>query len=244
MSSSFTAPGDDSILDDRTTKARIRDAAIECFAENGVSGTTARRVATAAGVSPGLVMHHFGSMEGLRSACDEYVAATIRQYKHDVLSADPDFEVLAALRGAQMGSFAGYLAAALGEDSPAVAKLVDDLVADAEGYLQQGMDTGMVRPSADPRGRAAVVLLWSLGALVLHRHVQRILGVDLTAPNVAADPAFAAYAGPAYEIMSDGIMTDDFAIRMKEAFPSSPDESDHGVRTEPTQEATNVSKTQ
>src|SRR5674476_1121889 len=61
--------------DDRSTKARIRDAAIDCVAEHGVAATPARRVAAAAGVSTGLVIHHFGPMEGLRSECDEYVAA-------------------------------------------------------------------------------------------------------------------------------------------------------------------------
>ena len=50
---------------DRTAKARIRDAAIECYAFHG-DDCTARMVAEKAGVSPGLVIHHFGSMEGLR----------------------------------------------------------------------------------------------------------------------------------------------------------------------------------
>ena len=48
-----------------------------------------------------------------------------------------------------------YLAAVLVDDSPIVADLVDELVADAEGYLEYGGETGLVKPSADPRGRAA-----------------------------------------------------------------------------------------
>jgi len=220
MSSIAATPTANPTIDDRTAKARIRDAAIECFAENGVDATTARKVAAAADVSPGLVMHHFESMKGLRVACDEYVAATIRQLKSDAMSTGPDLDLLAALRGAKSGSLMGYLAAVLSEDSPAVAKLVDELVSDAEGYLEQGVASGMVLASPDPRGRAAVMLLWSLGALVLHRQVYRILGVDLTAPEVVLSPEFSAYAGPAYEIMSNGILTEEFAANVRETFPS------------------------
>jgi AcrR family transcriptional regulator len=240
--SSAVARSVDGVSDDRTTKARIRDAAITCFARDGMASTTVRKIADAAGVSPGLVIHHFGSMAGLRTACDEHVAATIRHYKQEALSVGPSLDVLAALRGTEVGPLMGYLAAALAEDSPEVARLVDELVSDAEGYLQQGVETGMVRPSADPHGRAAVLLLWSLGALVLHRHVHRILGVDLTAPDVGADPSLAAYAGPAYEIMGEGILTEEFAIQVMSAFRSPQRESDAVWRIDRPIDATDASE--
>jgi hypothetical protein len=154
----------------------------------------------------------------LRSECDRYVAAIIRDYKHDAMSAGPNIDVLAALRGANAGPVMAYLAAVLVDDSPIVADLVDELVADAEGYLEYGVEEGLVKPSADPRGRAAVLFLWSLGALVLHRHVRRILGVDLTNPDIGADPAIAAYAGPACEIMGGGVLNEDFATQLQGVF--------------------------
>jgi AcrR family transcriptional regulator len=210
---------DSAPVDDRTTRARIRDAAIACIADNGISGTTVRRIATAAGVSAGLVIHHFGSMEGLRAECDDHVAESIRRYKRSAISEGPSLDVLAALRGSEAMPWLGYLVAVLADDSPTVALLVDELVADAEGYLELGVETGMIRPSPNPGGRAAVLLLWSLGALVLHQHVERILGVDLTDPNIAESPTIAAYAGPVYEIMGEGIFTEAFAERLKQVFP-------------------------
>ena len=218
MSSTTTLSGEGPVADDRTAKARIRDAAIACFAEHGLDGTTARKIATIAGVSPGLVIHHFGSMDGLRSECDRHVAATIREYKHDAISAGPNIDVLAALRGANAGPVMAYLAAVLVDDSPIVARLVDELVADAEGYLEYGVEIGTVKRSADPHGRAALFFLWSIGALVLHRHVRRILGVDLTNPDIAADPAIAAYTGPAYEIMGEGVFSETFAAHLQDVF--------------------------
>lgn len=206
------------LTDDRTARARIRDAAIECFAEYGVSGTTARKVAATAGVSPGLVVHHFGSMEGLRAACDEHVAVMIRREKQAAMSAGPaGFDLSSALRHSKIQAISGYLAQVLIDDAPAVAKLVDDLVEDAESYLQEGVEAGVLQPTTDPRGRAAVLTVWSLGALVLHHHVKRLFGVDPTDPQVGADPAIASYLGPGYEIMGGGIFTEAFAAHLRDA---------------------------
>jgi AcrR family transcriptional regulator len=212
-----SAPGLDSLPDDRTTKARIRDAAIDCIAEAGVRDTTVRMVAAAAGVSPGLVMHHFGSMDGLRTACDEHVTSSIRQVKEGAMAAGPGLDVLGIMRETKIGPAARYVARMLAEDSPAVERLVDDLVSDAEQYLERGVESGLLRPSGDPRGRAAVLALWSLGAIALHRHMERILGVDLTDPDVLSGPAIAAYMGPAYEILGTGIFTEEAADSLRAA---------------------------
>lgn len=201
--------------DDRTTKARIRDTAIECFAEHGIAGTSARRIAAAAGVSPALVMHHFGSMDGVRTACDEHIAGIIRHEKSKALAAGPSIDILAALRNSDTGPLGRYLAEILTDDSPIVEQLVDDLIADAEGYIQQGVESGTVRPSADPRGRAVLLALWQLGALVLHKHMDRLLGVDLTDPGVTANPALAAFAGPVYEVLGGGFFTEEFAAQVR-----------------------------
>ena len=220
-----TPPIEDSAVDDRSTRAKIRDAAIVCFAENGITGTTARKVATAAGVSPGLVIHHFGTMDGLRTACDEHVALTIRNFKYEAIDEGLSLDVLAALRGATQAPLMGYLAAVLGDDSPIVNTLVDDLVRDAEGYMEHGVETGMLHPSPNPSGRAAVLTLWSLGALVMHRHMHRILGVDLTDPNIGTNPAMAPYAVTVYEILGQGILTETLATHLQTAFTDAYEEN-------------------
>ncbi len=186
------------------------------------------------------MIHHYGTMDGLRAACNGYVAAAIRRQKQSAMSAGTGLDVLGALRNSEIGALGGYLAQVLVEDSPAVVKLVDDLVADAEVYLQQGVEAGSVRPSTNHRGRAAVVAVWSLGALVLHRHLARILGVDLTDPNVGMDGSIAAYAGPASEILGAGILTADFAAHLEHAFAGAVDEDEH---TEPVTTTTDTNPT-
>src|ERR1700757_5201146 len=74
---------------DLTAAARIRDAAIEQFGEHGF-GVGLRAIAEAAGVSAALVIHHFGSKEGLRKACDDFVVEEIRSSKSETIqSTDP-----------------------------------------------------------------------------------------------------------------------------------------------------------
>lgn len=213
--------------DDRTAVARIRDAALACFAEAGVAATTVRQVAERAGVSPALVIHHFGSKAALRKACDAYVAAFVRERKSAAMRAGPGLDPLALLRPEDdRVPLLPYLARVLAEGSPEVDALVDELVADAEGYLAEGVASGTVRPLDHPKGVAAVLTVWSLGALTLHGHVRRLLGVDLTAPAAQVLTA-TGYVGPAMEILSRGLVDPAIYERLArgaaEAVPDAPD---------------------
>lgn len=58
---------------DMTAKARIRNAAFELHAAQGVAKTTMREVARAAGVTHGLVVHHFGNSAGLQRAVQQHM---------------------------------------------------------------------------------------------------------------------------------------------------------------------------
>jgi AcrR family transcriptional regulator len=204
-------------VSDRTARARIRDAAIARFARDGVAGTSVRAVAEDAGVSAGLVIHHFGSKDALRVACDEHVAARIRDQKQTAMATGPGLDPLAALRTVGEGPpLLRYLARTLVDGSPHVAALVDEMVTDAVGYMAEGERTGILQPTDDPEGRATVLTMWSLGALVLHEHIERLLGVDLT-----GDPAtLLPYFLPGLEIMGRGIITPEVYEQLREGFAS------------------------
>ena len=203
--------------DDRTTRARIRDAAIELIARQGVADLSARGVADRAGVSPGSVIHHFRSMDGLRRACDEFVAETIRTRKSEAQQPGAAFDLATLVRDTDLSSLPAYLAAVVSDDSAAVTQLVDEMVADAVAYSEQGVASGMLRHSDDPQGRAALMVVWSLGALVLHRHLARHLDVDLTDPDVMSTPGFARYLRTVYEVVGSGLFTESFAAVAQQA---------------------------
>lgn len=201
---------------DLTAKARLRHAALEVVAEGGLAAFTARGVAERAGVSPGLIAHHFGSMEGLRRACDEHVTAVVRDQKSAALGGGID--PLAAMRSPENAGLVGYLAAVLADDSPAVADLIDHLVADAVAYLKQAEAAGHVRPAADPEARAALLVMWSLGSLVLRGHVRRLLGVDLTDLHGTDPDDLAAYAATSTDLLGRGLFTPGFADQLMARF--------------------------
>lgn len=211
------------MMDDRSTVARIRDAAIAEFAANGVDATSLRSIASAAGVSAGLVIHYFGSKEDLRLACDEYVAATIRELKGGAMAAGAGFDALAALRSQSGGPPATrYLARTLIDGSPHVADLVDELVTDAVSYIEAGVASGMIRPSDHPMERAAILTIWVLGGVVLHEHLERLIGVDITS-DFSADPkAASAYMAPVLEILGKGVLTESIVELMSSAFVQDP----------------------
>lgn len=213
-----SAPG---AVDDRTARARIRDAAITRFAADGIAATSVRAIAAEADVSPGLVIHHFGTKDGLRSACDEYVAGIIRANKQEAMAQGPALDVAAAMRRAKQDvPLTRYLARTLADGSPHVATLIDEMVADAARYMAEGVRSGALRPTDYPYERAAVLTIWTLGAVVLHEHIERLLGVDLTQdPSELADGhAYAAYVGPVLELLTDGLVSDEVAKAMRSAF--------------------------
>ena len=70
------------------TAERIRDAAILRYGRDGFS-VGLRAVAADAGVTAGLVVHHFGSKDGLRKACDAYVLGVIRSAKLKATTGGP-----------------------------------------------------------------------------------------------------------------------------------------------------------
>ncbi|WP_062347996.1 TetR/AcrR family transcriptional regulator [Herbidospora yilanensis] len=195
--------------DDLTARARIRDAALELFGADGAAGVGVRAVATAAGVSPALVLHHFGSKEGLRRACDGYVVEAIRGAGSGVLS---DTSGLAAMLEAAT-PVRRYLARALLDGSADAAALFDEIVTLTGKWLADGAREGWAHPAADPHARAAVYVSWLLAPLVLESHLARALDVD----DLHGIDATMRYSGAAVEMFTRGVFADDRALTAWEA---------------------------
>lgn len=160
---------------DLTTRARIRNAALELFGAEGVARVSVRAIADTAGVSPALVVHHFGSKEGLRRACDAYVAGQIRGDEDDDPLQDPA-KLAVALK--ESASIRRYLARSFLDGSPDAAALFDDIVEITQAWLEEGRREGTVRPTEDPRAHAALYVTWQLAPLVFDTHLARVLGLD------------------------------------------------------------------
>ncbi len=169
--------------DDLTARARIREVALQHFAERGLTGTTFRGIASDAGVSPGLVQHHFGTKHELRAACDAHALDVLRRQTAAVLDegklGDPAYIAAAYAVTPQLTR---YLVRTLVDGSPSAAALFDEIVRLTEQYLRR---VGGERPPAELRAHAAVFTAMKLGLAVFDAHLLRSLG--------ARDPARDGY---------------------------------------------------
>ncbi|GAA1805489.1 TetR/AcrR family transcriptional regulator [Actinomadura chokoriensis] len=166
----------DPATEDLTARARIRDAALLQFAERGMKGATFRGIAEAAGVSVGLVQHHFGSKDELREACDAYTLDTVRRLSDASGGAgDPGFQAWAERLGLPVRR---YLARALVDGSAAAARLFDDLVDTTERYLTDPPPGFTTPDTRDAHAFSAAIVAMTVGVEVLHEHLSRVLGAD------------------------------------------------------------------
>src|SRR3954471_4343880 len=178
---------------DLTAKANIRNAALRLFAERGHDAVTVREIAAAAGVSPALVVHHFGSKDGLRAAVDGFAAkafdslfAMDEQDLADALGGDDDNWVSIAemfARAFPHGSpLPAYLRRLLLVNDPAGAALFGRWYALTRRLLDAMTDIDAARPAEDPAVRAAFLLVNDLALILLRNQVAAAIGVDPLTP--------------------------------------------------------------
>jgi AcrR family transcriptional regulator len=166
-------------FEDLTARARIREAALKHFAEEGYERATVRGIARTAGVSPGLLRHHFGSKDALRQACDDYVFETLSRLNAQLLD-DPGGS---ASSGRTSKRFQRYLARSLVEGSATAGAIFDEMVTLTEKWLERADQTRPDAPAIDRKARAALLTAMAVGIPLLHEHVSRALGTDMFEPD-------------------------------------------------------------
>jgi TetR/AcrR family transcriptional regulator, regulator of cefoperazone and chloramphenicol sensitivity len=189
---------------DLTAAARIRDAAIEQFGQQGFD-VGLRAIAEAAGVSAALVIHHFGSKDGLRKACDDYIAEEIRSGKSEAMRSTDPATWFAQM--AEIESYAplmAYLVRSMQTGGELAKTLWQKMIDDAEVYLDDGVRTGLLKPSRDPHARAKYLSITGGGGFLLYLQMHEN-PTDLRA--VLRDYAREMVL-PALEIYTDGLMAD------------------------------------
>ena len=137
----------------RATRQRLLEAAIECLAEVGWSGSTVSVVAERAGVSRGAAQHHFPTREDLFTSAVEHVTS----------------ERLAVLRSRSLDLPAGP------DRTRAVVGMVELMYT---GPLFRAAIHLWVAASSDERLKERVVQLEAQVGRETHRTALELLGVD------------------------------------------------------------------
>jgi len=157
---------------------RIRAAALERFARDGVAATSVRDVAAAAGVSPGLVQHYFPSKAALREAVDAHVtevaeaALGVRPVEGDVVEDIAErLTVLVADHFVELR----YLGRGVAEGDEAAMAMFDKLVQLCRDQLAKFESEGLLREDLDLEWAALHTVLINLGTVLLEPGVSRQL---------------------------------------------------------------------
>lgn len=178
--------------DDRTARAIIRDEALRLFADHGPDLVRLREIAAAAGVSPALIMHHYGSLDGLRTAVDDHVLAVFETLLAEATAGGPH-----VYDPATAGSIAASLARQLPPDSPiprylrrlmlgdtaAARTIFGRLYQISRAALSAMTAAGIAASGADPDLRAAFLMVNDLALLLLHEQIAEAVGVDPLSPD-------------------------------------------------------------
>jgi TetR/AcrR family transcriptional regulator, regulator of cefoperazone and chloramphenicol sensitivity len=208
-----------------TAAARIRDAAIEQFGHHGFN-VGLRAIAEAAGVSAALVIHHFGSKEGLRKACDDYIAEEIRSAKSESLrSADPAtwFRQMAEIES--YAPMMAYLVRSMQSGNELAKTFWQRMLENAEEYLEEGVRAGTLKPSPDPTARAKYLGLTGGGGFLLYLQLHD----NPTDMAAVLHDYGEEMVLPALEVYTNGLMSD---ATMYEAFLEQKAQSQQKPRTE------------
>ena len=191
---------------DLLPQARIRLAALELLGEQGFDKTTIRAIAARAGVSPGLVIHHFGSKKQLRDAVDDGV--------FEVLKTDKATAIASAAMGRvdrylddfpDLWPTLTYIIRVLRDGGPAADRLFDRMVEVTSEMLELMGAQVPLRMGSDPKATITLMVAFSLGISIFGDSVARHLGGD-----TLADPeVMRRYSLGTIEMFTHGLFVDD-----------------------------------
>lgn len=159
---------------------RIRTAALHLFAAKGPAAISLREVAAAAGVSVGLVQHHFSTKAGLVEAVDAEVLRVVTSIMAEPIGAPPADPV--AEMGQRVGTLiaehpdvVNYFSRAFVDGRPLGTMMFDALVASGAARWNEQYERGRTRPDLDLLWAPLHPLVLALGAVILRPHLDRHL---------------------------------------------------------------------
>ncbi len=191
--------------DDLTTRARIREAAVDLFGRAGFAATSVRAIATEVGVSPALLLHHFGSKDGLRQACDDHITGWLTDEIERVNVDDTPATVMSLMgRRPEYNTMIRYVRRTIVDGGKFADRVFASLVTDTRRYLAAEVAHGHAPPTDDEEGRALTLVVLSLGTHLLAQYL---------APPGTADDDVIFVAGerlalPMLEMLTHGLYSD------------------------------------
>lgn len=171
---------------------QIRDAAMKCFAEDGIANTSLRAIAEAAGVSLGLVQHYFVTKSQLIDVIDQHVLSIFGQVQAEP-SSGSDAEDRVSDAGSRLAQLMSenptvmdYVGRALAERGEVGNTIFDGFYAIS---AQQGAEfaaQGLTPDDLDPLWANMLPLILRVGTIMLRPYIERHVDGSLYEPEQTA----------------------------------------------------------
>lgn len=175
------------------------------FALRGFSASV-REIAAHAGVTAGLITHHFGSKDSLRAECDVEVLRQYRAVKSDGIAMSPTQSIAMLADVEDYIPIFIYTLRSVRDGGAAGAEFLEHMIQETIEFTAEGVEAGVVRPSRNPEARARYMVTSSLGGLLLQ--------LPLPTPLNFADvgPAVRKIVNditlPTLELYTEGVLVD------------------------------------
>jgi AcrR family transcriptional regulator len=162
-------------------RERLINTAFAQFADRGFDGVSVRDISKSAGVSIGLINHHFGSKEGLREAVDRHFMSQFEEILAPVagdLMARPEVwtDEWVSRHRAQWQVTVKYLRRALLEDSDWGGRIFARFYDINQKTVTRLDANGDLRPDLDRLWLPFLMTFLELGTTLLDPHITRVLG--------------------------------------------------------------------
>lgn len=165
-------------------RERLIRQAFALFADRGFDSVTVRDIATASGVSVGLINHHFGSKAGLREAVDAFFIAlfedAITGAAPQPMRAPEDYAVVIdqwiARHEGEWPTIVAYFRRALLEESDWGFSLFQRFYGFVQKTVLRMDANGQIGPDVDRLWLPFLMMYLELGTMVFDPYIKRVLG--------------------------------------------------------------------
>jgi AcrR family transcriptional regulator len=193
-----------SLLNMRSVAAQeLIKKGVELFSEKGFESVSVREITNAAGVSPGLLIHHFKSKEAFIKACIEDVFGEVLSFKTEPNPLDITSQLNKWKSNPEFYKTPlKFFKAVMASKTDYSKQLFELFLEGSRKVLEDGVEKGLVNKPSSLEMTNLVLAVNSLGTILLSDYIRDQLGGEFTDPEYAQ-----GFMQASLEIYTNGVYT-------------------------------------
>jgi AcrR family transcriptional regulator len=168
------------------TARELIQKGVELFSEKGFDSVSIRDVTSAAGVSPGLLIHHFKSKEEFIKACIEDVFGEVLSFKTEPNPLDMNAQLDKWKSNPEFYQTPlKFFKVVMSANSEYSRQLFELILQGSRQVMEKGIRDGLIKKPSDLEMTNLVLAVNSLGTILLSDYIRDQLGGEFTDPKYA-----------------------------------------------------------